>query len=235
MKNVNPLDTDQLCQLINYLEKFVTGNRSRLFEKVLDQRTRYICVVLEDIYQSQNASAVLRTCDCTGIQDAYIIENRYEFTINPEVTLGSAQWIETHRFPSGEGSTTECLNQLKSKGYRIVVTTPHCNDKVLDDFDISAGPFALVFGTEKAGLSETAISLADEFVKIPMYGFTESYNISVSAALCLFYFTQKLRQSGINWQLDEIERLEIKLAWLRASIRSCEQIEKHYYKKNLPG
>jgi tRNA (guanosine-2'-O-)-methyltransferase len=233
MKENNGPGIDQLRLLTDYLSSCITDNRNKLFERVLGQRTRYISVVLEDIYQSHNASAVLRTCDCTGIQDIYIIENRYEYTLNPDVSLGSAQWVNLQKFNNGDNGTMECLSHLKAKGYRIIATTPHNTDKMLDDLDISQGPFALVFGTERKGLSESAIQMADEFVKIPMYGFTESYNISVSAALCLFYLTEKLRRSGIPWNLTETESLEIKLEWLRTSIRSCDLIEKYFYEKIL--
>ena len=92
--------------------------------------------------------------------------------------------------------------------------------------DISQ-PIALVFGTEKTGLSETAIKNADGFVKIPMYGFTESFNISVSAALCSFYLTEKMRNTeGLNWRLSPEEQIEQKLYWARQVVREADKIMK---------
>jgi tRNA (guanosine-2'-O-)-methyltransferase len=217
--------------LAEYLPGFMTPERNSLFDRVIANRTRYITVVLEDIYQSHNASAVLRTCDCFGIQDVHIIENRYEYNLNPEVTMGSSNWLSVQRYNSSQNNTSGCLGDLKKAGYRIVATTPHTNDTTLTEFDVTKGKFALIFGTEKEGLSELALSMADEFVKIPMYGFTESFNISVSAALSLFHLSEKMRQSDIQWHLTEDEMLEVKLNWMRYSIRNSALIEKNFLEK----
>ena len=215
--------------LAAYLSGFMTDDRNRLFDRIIKHRTRYITVVLEDIYQPHNASAVLRTCDCFGIQDVHIIENRYEYNLNPDVALGSSNWLSLKRYNTGSDNTTGCLEMLKQEGYRIVATTPYANDTLLTDFDIEAGKFALVFGTEKEGLSTVAKNLADEFVKIPMYGFTESFNISVSAALSLFHLSEKMRHSSIEWHLTEEERVDVQLDWMRYSIRDSSLIEKKFF------
>lgn len=215
--------------LAEYFSGFMTPERNSLFSKILTNRTKYITVVLEDIYQAHNASAVLRSCDCFGIQDVHIIENRYEYSLNPEVAMGSSNWLTMYRYNSLQNNTAECLGRLKSEGYRIVATTPHNNDTLLTGFDVAAGRFALVFGTEKEGLTDLAMSFADEFLKIPMYGFTESFNISVSAALSLFHLSEKMRQASIRWQLTEDELLDVKLEWMRYSIRNSDLIEKKFF------
>lgn len=219
-------------ELISYLESFVTEERAALFNKIVEQRTRYITVVLEDIYQSQNASAVLRTCDCCGLQDVHIIENTNEYTINPDVALGSDKWLDMYRYSAPEDNTLAAYKQLREQGYRIVATSPHKDDVMLDDFDIGVGKAAFVFGTELRGLSDTAIENADEYVKIPMYGFTESYNISVSAAIVLSNLTTKLFKSDIEWRLTEEEKLILRLNWLRESIKSSKQLEKEFLSRN---
>lgn len=208
--------------LIQYLSKFITEKRFETFQKVIKDRTDYITVVLEDIYQAQNASAVLRSCDCFGIQNVYVIENENEYNINPTVALGSSQWLNLNRYNSKEQNTVDAVNELKNKGYRIVATTPHTNDINLEDFDIEKGKFALMFGSEKPGLSEIAMKHADEFLKIPMYGFTESFNISVSAAICLHHLSHSMRNSEINWQLSEIEQEEIMIDWLKKTIKKSK-------------
>lgn len=218
--------------LISYLEGFVTEERAALFNRIVEQRTRYITVVLEDIYQSQNASAVLRTCDCCGLQDVHIIENTNEYTINPDVALGSDKWLDMYRYSDSEDNTLAAYNKLREQGYRIVATSPHKDDVMLDDFDISTGKAAFVFGTERRGLSDTAINNADEYVKIPMYGFTESYNISVSAAIVLSNITSKLFKSDINWRLTGEEKLSLRLKWLRESIKSSKQLEREFLNRN---
>jgi tRNA (guanosine-2'-O-)-methyltransferase len=219
-------------ELNQFLSKFVTENKVILFDKILQERTKYITVALENIYQSQNASAVLRTSDCFGIQDIHIIENNNEYNINPDVTLGSSKWLNLHRYNELENNTLEAVNRLKADGYRIVATTPHANDVNLDDFDVEKGKFALFFGTELHGLSDLVIENADEYLKIPMYGFTESFNISVSAAIILHHLTEKLKQSSINWQLNDNEKDPIKLDWLKKTIKmSSELIEEFLSKK----
>ena len=217
--------------LIEYLSGFVTENRFKQFVEVLEHRTRYLTVVLEDIYQSQNASAVLRTCDCFGVQDVHIIENRNEYKINPDVALGASKWLSLNYYKQKENNTLDAINTLKKNGYRIVATTPHTNDVNLEDFDLSAGKTALVFGTELTGVSDVVMENADEFMKIPMYGFTESFNISVSAAISLHHLIYKLKNSEITWHLREDEADEILLGWLRKSIKKSDVIEKRYLEK----
>lgn len=221
--------------LIQYLQEFVTEKRANLFDKVLLERTRYITVALEDIYQSQNASAVLRTSDCLGIQNVHIIENKNEYKINPDVVLGASQWLTLNKYNSKENNTIEAIKSLKEQGYRIVATTPHTDDVDLQDFDLSKGKVALFFGTELNGLSDLMIENADEYLRIPMYGFTESFNISVSAAIILHSLTEKLRNSDIDWQLSTKEKEELKLEWLKQTIKSSEMLIKEFLskKKNL--
>lgn len=218
--------------LIELLESFVTDRRKELFDRVVNLRTRYITVALEDIYQSQNASAVLRTCDCMGIQDVHVIENRNEYQLNPDVTLGSDKWISITKYNSSGNNSLAAISQLKSRGYRIVATTPHTNDIELQDFDLSKGKTALFFGTELNGLTEEVINNADEFLKIPMYGFTESFNISVSASIILHTLTRKLRASDLPWPLSQEEIKEIKLGWLRGTVKKSEMIEKEFLAKS---
>ena len=221
-------------ELVNYLAGYVTENRNALFDKVLKDRTRYITVVLEDIYQSHNASAVLRSCDCFGIQDVHIIENRNQYNVNQDVALGSYKWLDMYKYNEQENNTRTALKKLKEKGYRIVATTPHTNDVELYDFDVTKGKSAIVFGTELTGISDIVNEEADEFVRIPMYGFTESFNISVSAALVLQHLAHEIRKKDVSWQLDAAQITELKLQWLKATIKSSELIEKEFYnKKNI--
>jgi tRNA (guanosine-2'-O-)-methyltransferase len=190
-------------------------------------------LVLEDIFQPQNASAVLRTCDCFGIQHIHIIENRNEFTVDREVAMGASKWLSLHKYNQNDQNSLETIKTLKKMGYRIVATSPHIKDQLLPEFDLSKGKVAIVFGSELPGISETILSEADEFMKIPMYGFTESFNISVSAAIVLYQLSQKLRnQSDIDWKLSDEERDEIKLAWLRATIKRSSLLEKKFIKEH---
>jgi tRNA (guanosine-2'-O-)-methyltransferase len=216
-------------ELYKYLSQFVMERRLELFEKVISFRTRYITVVLEDAYQAQNASAVLRTCDCLGIQDVHFIENKNKFNLDKEVTLGSDKWLNLHTYKKKENNSLLAINNLKSKGYRIVATSPHSNDVSLSDFNLGKGKIAVLFGTELTGLSDIAIQNSDEYINIPMFGFTESYNLSVSVALILHHFVSCLHNMGnIDWQLTDDERIEVLLCWLRKSIRKVDLIEKKF-------
>lgn len=220
--------------LLEYLSKFVTPERLTLFNNILDERTNYITVVLEDIYQSQNASAVLRTCDCFGVQNVHVIENRNTFDVNKEVALGSSKWLTIQKYNEAENNSYQAIQTLKNKGYRIVATTPHRNDQTLNDFDLLKGKAALVFGSELPGVSDVIINEADEFLKIPMYGFTESFNISVSAALVLHHLSNKLRESTkLNWRLTETEKNEIKLQWIKNTIKRSNLLEERFLKEQI--
>ncbi|MFC2097606.1 TrmH family RNA methyltransferase [Bacteroidota bacterium] len=219
--------------LVKYLSKFITEKRLNTFYEVIKHRTRYITVVLEDIYQPHNASAVLRSCDCFGIQDIHIIENDNKYRLNPDVALGSSKWINLIKHNELSNNSLSAIQLLKKSGYRIIATTLQ-NNKItmLEDFDLGKGKVALFFGTEMRGLSKTIISNADEFLQIPMHGFTESLNISVAAAISIQHLTTILHQSKINWQLKVNEKNEILRNWLRASIKNYEMLEKRYYIEN---
>jgi tRNA (guanosine-2'-O-)-methyltransferase len=216
-------------ELIEILENCITNRRKDLLSSILNERTRYITVVLEDIYQSQNASAVLRTCDCFGIQDLHIIENNNKYKINPDVTLGSDKWLTLKQYRDNRDNSMTAITELKDNGYRIVATTPVQKHTPVEDFDLTKGKIALCFGTELTGLSDTILNIADEFISIPMYGFTESFNISVSAAIILHHLSYRLRNSSIPWKLNENDSLEVKFNWLKRSVKNSESILKKFY------
>lgn len=211
---------EQLQHLYARACELFSENKQQLFEKIAPLRTRHIAVVLEDIYQSHNASAVLRSCDCFGIQDVHVVENRNSFNPAGDVAVGASKWVDYYKYPTIE----ETYATLRSQGYRIVATLPHEKDTMITDLDVSQ-PLALVFGTELTGLTQAAIDGADEYVKIPMYGFTESFNISVCAALSLFHLSEKMRaDSNIRWQLDDDALLRLKLYWSMQVIRDGRKV-----------
>jgi len=220
-------------ELIQYLSQYVTEKRMSLFRNVVKNRTNYLTVVLEDIYQSQNASAVLRSCDCFGIQNVHVVENRNDFEVDPNVAMGASKWLTINHYNGGGNNTQKALHKLKSEGYRIIATSPHENDMLLDDFDFENGKFALVFGTEMSGISEDVKQNADAFLKIPMYGFTESFNLSVSAAIVLHHLSFKLKKSSVQWQLSNDESDELIMKWLTNSIKGSEALVKYFNDRNV--
>jgi len=225
----NKLSIDIKKDLYAYIADFISDNKRNKFDEFIHNRTRYLTVVLENIYQSQNASAVLRTCDCFGIQDVHIIENEHKYEINPDVELGSAKWLNLNYYNHKEHNTLDAINALRDNGYRIIATTPHKNDLLLEDLPID-NKIALLFGTEKDGLSDIAIQNADAYVKIPMYGFTESFNISVSAAICMHDLTYRLRNSEVDWKLNQEEKEEILAKWLKSSVKRSDIVLKELEK-----
>ncbi len=219
-------------ELINYLSGFVTDERKKRFEEVMQNRTRYVTIGLEDIYQPHNASAVLRSCDCFGIQDVHIIENENKYTINPDVALGSYKWLTLNRYnKQGNNNTVSCINTLKEKGYAIAVTSPHKDSYTIENVPLNK-KLALFFGTEMQGMSDELEKNAELFVKIPMMGFTESFNISVAAALSMYTLSNRLRKENIQWQINEEEKEEILLQWYRNTIPKAEIMEKDFLLKH---
>lgn len=220
---------DYKIKLLEFFSSMRLDRRNELMNRVLNDRTRYITLALENIFQPHNASAVLRSCDCFGVQDVHVIENSNAYELNPQVALGSVQWLNLHRHNTAENNTASCIAGLKQDGYRIVATSPNSEAVPIHGFDVGKGKFALLFGTERKGLSEVALSMADEFIRIPMYGFTESFNISVSVSLCLFHFTGRIRNEDAAWQLTYEEKLDIHLHWLRNTVRSSALLEQKFY------
>ncbi|MDX9942471.1 MAG: RNA methyltransferase [Bacteroidales bacterium] len=219
--------------VIEFLSGFITPSRHQRILEVLSKRTPYLTVVLEDIYQSHNASAVLRSCECFGIQDVHIIENRNVFEVSQEVAMGSSKWLDLHRYNQNENNTLECLHSLRSKGFTLVATSPHENDYTPATLPLDK-PVALLFGTELGGLTPEALSMADAYLRIPMAGFTESFNISVSAAICLYELSTRIRNSELPRTFSEDEYDALHLRWLKASIKSADFIIERFLKNKQP-
>ena len=215
-------------KLLNYFEGFLTDNRKSLFKKVLENRTRHFAVVLEDIFQPHNASAVVRTADIFGVQDVHAIENKYTNKVSRHVAKGSQKWITSKRYKSDGDNTKICLDNLRKEGYQIIATTPHNDSCLLQDFDVTKKS-AFVFGVEAEGVSDFVKEQADGFLKIPMVGFTESLNISVAAAIVLQDVTTKLRNSNVDWQLSQEEKNELYYDWVKKTIKNVDKIEEHYH------
>jgi len=220
-------------EVTEYLGAYVTPRRRRRIEAVLAQRTRYVTVVLEDVYQSHNASAVLRSCECFGVQDIHVIEGRNAYTVNEDVAQGAGGWLTLirHRTMDGESIHT-CCHRLRHCGYRLVAATPGDPAASLSELGVESR-LAILFGTEEEGLSQAALEEADERVAVPMFGFTESFNVSVSAALILREVTGRMRALDAPWQLTQEEKLDLKLEWYRRSVRGSDLLEKRFLKERL--
>lgn len=211
-------------KLLEHLEGYLTDQRKARFTKVLSQRTKYFTVATEDVYQLHNTSAVIRSCDVFGIQEVNIVEEQNSKAIDREIAMGAQKWVDLNRY----NSVKETISDVKQKGYQIVATTPHATDSFLHEFDVTKKS-CFFFGREMQGLSQEVMDEADCFLKIPMVGFTESLNISVSAAIVLQYVTTKLKQTDIEWRLTEEECLEKRLDWCKKTIKSYDEIIERFY------
>lgn len=213
---------------LEFLEGILTDNRKQRFADVLSQRTKHFTIAMEDIFQMHNTSAVMRSCEVFGIQELNIIEQRFGKKIDSEIAMGAQKWVDIKPF----ATIQNCIDAKKAEGYQIIATTPHNDSCLLKDFDITK-PSAIFFGTERDGLSEEVLAQADGYLKIPMVGFTESLNISVSAAIIIQDLTARLRESTINWHLTPEEILVKRLDWARKSIKDIKRIEERYFAEKI--
>ncbi len=216
------MDRELRERIQRHLAGFVTDRRKRRGEEVLEYRTRYITVVVENLFQQHNASAVIRTCDCFGIQDLHVIELDNLFEVNDRVAVGAEKWVNVRRHsrPDAE-ATRECLEGLKSKGYRVAALTLREGAMPLEDVMLDQ-KLALCLGTEEDGLTDTAHELADVFVRLPLYGFTQSFNVSVTAALCLSALTTRLHRTTGDWRLTEPEKDDLRYEWYCRSVPNAD-------------
>jgi len=210
--------------LLAHLEDFITTERKERFLEVLANRTKYLTVALEDVYQLHNASAVIRSCDVFGIQQAHLIEGRFGNRLDKKIAMGAQRWVDIHR----HANSRECMQELRQRGYRIIATTPRADSTPLHSFVLDR-PTALFFGTEKEGLSPEVLEEADGALYIPMFGFTESLNISVAAAIILQHLSNRLRHSQLPWGLTEAEILQKRYEWTCKTIKAADEIIARYH------
>ena len=215
-------DTEPVLRQIEYLSGFMLPERSETMRTTLANRTRYMTVCMENTFHPQNASALVRNCEAFGIQDIYTVEEHCRFSPNTNIVRGTDKWIDIHKY----SRSTDLIADLRQKGYRIVATSPHTDDRTPESFDVTTGPFALFFGTEHAGISDEVIRNADEFIRIPMCGFVESLNVSASAAILLYLLSNRVRNAPVDWRIPETERNEILLRWMKSTVKDSGRILK---------
>jgi tRNA (guanosine-2'-O-)-methyltransferase len=212
--------------LLTYLESFYSPERKSRFIEVLEHRTKYITVATEDVYQLHNTSAVIRSCEVFGVQDLHMIEDKFGNRLDKNIAMGAQQWVDVHSYEN----SSACVQKLRDQGYEIIATTPYGDACSLEDFNFDQ-KLALFFGTEKDGLGQYVLNEADRRLKVPMSGFTESLNVSVSAAIILQHLTRQLRMSDLPWQLTDKEKMERRLDWSKKSIKGINEILKRYDSK----
>lgn len=219
-------------QVLEEFHNIISENKIELFEKIASERTKHLTVVMENIHHDHNASAVLRTCDCFGIQEMYTIEKNHSYKIQRDIARGAGSWVDLINYNQVDNPEKKCIDDLKAKGYKIIAACPHENDFDLNDLPIDQKT-AIVLGTEWDGVSDEMKNMADGFVKIPMFGFTESFNVSVSAALILQDLRTRLNKSTIPFLMSKEEQIKLRIKWSTKIIRNGEGLEREIRKRLL--
>ncbi len=226
MKNTeNSSRAEWLRERIDYLAEFMTPERRVTLERTIASRTTQMTILSENTFHSQNASALMRHCEAFGLQQMHAVEELCDFKTYADIVRGTDKWVDLTRYTN----TEEAIAALKGAGYRIVATTPHIDGCTPESFDVTAGRFALVFGTEHSGISEQIIAQADEFLQIPMCGMVESLNVSASAAILIYMLSQRLRDQSSDWQIEPSQQMEILYRWVRSSVRDADNILKRKF------
>ncbi len=220
MINIENRDSEWFAKRIDYLAEFMTIERRATLEQTLSMRTYEMTILSENTFHSQNASALMRHCEAFGLQQMHAVEELCDFRTYADIVRGTDQWVDLERY----SNTTDAVRALKGAGYRIVATTPHIDGATPESFDVEAGRFALVFGTEHSGISQQIIDEADEFLQIPMCGMVESLNVSASAAILIYMLSQRLRERSQGWQIEPLQQQEILYRWMQRSVRESEKI-----------
>lgn len=195
----------------------ITPERQLRFDEVLAHRTFEVATVCEGIYDRGNISAVVRSAEAFGFAPFHIIERDEKFKNSQRVTRGADKWIEEKKWKSSEAA----IAHLKSEKRKLIVTSLDANIAI-DDIDFSQ-PVALVMGNEKEGVSELMKASADYRIKIPMYGFVQSFNISVAAAISLYHISQKRKQIGKTSELTEVQKNILRAHYVLRTLDSGAQ------------
>ncbi len=214
------MNLEWLLPRIAYMEQFMTEERVQVLRRTAAMRTRWMTVCMENTFHPQNASALVRNCEAFGIQDIHVIQEACKFNPNVNIVRGTDKWVDLRR----HRSTDDAVAALRAQGYRIVATTPHEGNTTPETFDVARGPFALVFGTEHAGISAGVMAAADEYLTIPMCGMVESLNVSASAAILLYTLSTRLRFGDAPWRLSETETADLVFRWIMESVRDSQRI-----------
>lgn len=210
---------------IALLSGFMLPARYDVLRRTVAMRTRYMTILAENTFHPQNAAALIRHCEAFGLQQMHTVETFCRFNPSAAIVRGTDRWVDIRR----HGSTAEALAALRTEGYRIVATTPHREDTTPESFDVGRGRFALVFGTEHAGISEEVLASADEFLRIPMCGMVESLNVSASAAILIYMLSERMRRQVEGWNMTAAEQAATLYGWMCRSVKDSEKILKRTF------
>lgn len=200
-----------ICAL---LAPMLTADRVARIDAVLAARLGSVVPVVEDVYDPNNGAAVIRTAEGLGLHELHVVEPGLRFQAAGGITRGCHRWMDLQRWRE----PAACVAALRARGFTVLATTPAAAIPV-DEVDVSR-PVAVVFGNEHAGLPAATIAACDGAVALPMFGFTQSYNLSVSAALVTSQLAARRRaRLGTTGDLDEATRTRLRARWFALKIR----------------
>lgn len=225
MTNTANRDVAWYRERIAWLAEFMLPERYDVLRRTVAMRTRYMTILAENTFHPQNAAALIRHCEAFGLQQMHTVETLCRFNPNAAIVRGTDRWVDIRR----HRSTAEAIAALRGEGYRIVATTPHREDTTPESFDVTRGRFALVFGTEHAGISEEVLASADEFLRIPMCGMVESLNVSASAAILIYMLSERMRRQVEGWNMTAAEQAATLYGWMCRSVKDSEEILRRKY------
>jgi tRNA (guanosine-2'-O-)-methyltransferase len=205
------------AEICRVLEPMLTPARLARIEQVLDARLTSVVTVVEDTYDPHNAAATIRTTEALGLQELHVVEARFAATKG--VTRGSHAWIDLTRWPTATAATAA----LQARGFRVLATLPDAPHSI-DDVDVTT-PLAIAFGNEHAGLSEEAIATCDGAIRVPMYGFSESFNLSVTVGIAMSQIASRRRAHlGAIGDLTADHRRNLRARWIALKVRAAVAI-----------
>lgn len=204
---------DAICDVLGPM---LTPERIARIDAVLAARLQSVITIVEDTYDPHNAAATIRTTEAIGLQELHVVEPQLRFSAAKGVTRGAHRWIDLRRWPRAE----DAVAALHARGFRVYATLPGATHSI-DDVDVST-PIAVAFGNEHAGLTAEAIAACDGSLGVPMYGFTESFNLSVTVALAMRTVAQRRRAAlGALGDLDDDRRRVLRARWFALKIRGA--------------
>jgi tRNA (guanosine-2'-O-)-methyltransferase len=190
---------------------------------VLATRLGSVVPIVEDVYDPHNGAAAIRSSEALGLQELHAIDPHGSFAMPKGITRGCHRWMDLHRW-SDAGA---CVAALRGRGFRIHATAPGASTTI-DELDVST-PVAILFGNEHAGVTAAARAACDGAVSIPMFGFTESFNLSVSVALVMSRLAERRRAHlGAPGDLAADRRAHLRARWLGLRVRGAIGVVERY-------
>lgn len=216
-----------------YVESFMMPARMESLKKTLENRTRRITLVAESLLDEHNIHALIRSSECFGLQDFHNIPYKnVNLKKNRSVNRGAFQWSHIYDYSEFENSTLACIAQLRTMNYKVYAASSSQSYSYTPQTIPLDEPIAILLGNEKRGVTEEALSLCDGTIHIPMYGFTESFNVSVAGSLLLSPVVERLRQSVIDWSISDEEKRDLYFEWIWNSIKYPNVLYKEWLVNN---